>query len=135
MSISTLIFTIIGVVLGVANLIALFAVLTVVGELLKRELERDIPEETATHTHKPASKLPIPDGAEDTFDEGFATAREHFWYILQLSIYDMYRKFEVLDFDTQLQEIRDRMTSLMDDEELRLEVIRELRQYYEGEES
>jgi len=67
------------------------------------------------------------------FEKGFDTAKDHFWYVLQLSVFNLYRNMDILDFESLMSSIQDQMDIVINDEELRTEIIKELQKYYEGE--
>ena len=53
----------------------------------------------------------------DMYDEGMNDGREQLWSIVNLSIYDMYTTCDIVDFETQKDELSSRMLLLIEDEE------------------
>ena len=73
------------------------------------------------------------DSGDIEFQKGFDKAREYFWYILQLTIYELYRNMDILDYDSLMDSIKDTMETLLSNDELRTEAIQELNKYFDGE--
>lgn len=71
------------------------------------------------------------EGLSEEFKEAFETGRNHVWTTVQLSIFDMYRNMEILDYDAQLDELSKRMDLIVSDDSYREMVIEEFKAFME----
>ncbi len=125
MVITALILSIVSIIIGCITFILLTMV---VNHLMSNSnLAKDEQLETIQNSKH------IPDGMNDTFQDGYDAANDHFWYILQLSIFDMYRNMDILDFDSLIGSIKSKMDNIITDADLRSELIDELQNYFKGE--
>lgn len=71
----------------------------------------------------------------ESFEEGFSAGTESIITTLNLAIFDMFRKLEVLDYETQISEILERMNEIAVNEELRESIVNDLIEYRKGQEN
>ena len=121
MSVTALIFGIVGTLLGALAFFNSMVVITTLFELAQKP-----PQETVNpqqnHNHKD-----IDDVIEDNFEAG----REFAWATTQIAVYDMYRNLEILDYESHMDALTDRMDKITKDDNYREDLIKTFRQYAE----
>ena len=116
MGITALIFGIIGTIFGVISL--LFSLILVSQLINKDSIE---PPKQNNGIDEPSKE----------YKEGFASGGEYLWATFQLAMFDMYINMEILDFDEQINGIRDRMGKISGDQKYIQKVINKFNEYME----
>lgn len=73
------------------------------------------------------------DSSDEKFNEGFSAAHDSIIEILQLSLFDMYRNYDILDFDEHYNSIIERMRKISSDSKYRDDIHEEFILHIKGE--
>lgn len=112
MALSALILSLIGVILGLISILISF--ININAQLNNKN----------THTEN----TPKQEYSED-MQRGIDIGKDAMLNALILTVFDMYRQSEILDYDTQINDIMKRMNMMMENDDYRAEVISELESY------
>ena len=69
------------------------------------------------------------DKYKETFEEGFKAGQRIMYDSLQLSIFDMFKKFEILDYEELFESILERIAKVLSDNNYREELTSEFNTY------
>ena len=113
------------IVAWIALVLAGFAMLTglmLVNELIKKNSENHINTETPS------------DGYSEDFKTGWSRSSSFMMSMINITMFDLYRTQDVLDYDTNTQEFISRLNRIIEDESYRSEAIKQYEEYMEGRE-
>lgn len=71
------------------------------------------------------------DELSEEYKSAFAAGRDHVWTTVQLALFDMYRNLDILDYDASVDQISNRMDTIIRDDDLRYDIIEAFKQYME----
>jgi len=77
------------------------------------------------------NNIPLDNNNENDFERGYDTARSNFIRLIHLTLFDMYNKCEIIDYDEQISTLMERMTEILNDDEYLSELDKKLNQYIE----
>ena len=90
------------------------------------------PSQSPNITIKNDSPTDDPTNTSKEYDRGFEDGRDILIKTLNITMYDMYRTHDILDFETLFEELFERMGRISQDDKYRTETIEHMNEYLKG---